>query len=292
MNIITSEDTLGFEYNHWLSRGMIAFLVELAKQHDFGLPNIESIRKVKISNFMITPGRVMCRAQNGNGALVKVEIILKEFDFQTWAKIISAAALNAYLVSKLYLGELPAEMEGVFINHNASIMPLDASGISILQDGKELEKLNYYGVAAIEKLASRFEEDPFAVFLLRGYDKDEFISELRKFRSNLQKLHAAKFKESAAMYYEGKSAEADERENTGKKIAEFLEQTNEISNYWKCGEDISKLKFSIKADDLPASILKWLDPLPLGGLENKVNYQLEEIYAHVAKRAHSFGLGL
>ena len=301
MSSIISENIFGFEYNHWLAQKMAALLNTLMRSRGNGLPSVESIRKVKVSNFVITPGHVMCRVQNGSGAAIKVEIVFKEFDFQTWGKIISATASNAYMVSRLYLGELPPELEEIFLNNNASLIPPDINGMSIFQDGKEIDKINYYGVAVLEKLASRFEEDPFAVFLLRGYEKDDFISELCKVRTNLQKQYIAKFKESApnssrtqdfTKDNQGQHHDGAKENNAESNVFECSDKIGEIDNYWKCGEDISKLKFSIKADDLPASILKWLDPLPLNGLESKINYQLEEIYAHVAKRAHSFGLGL
>ena len=292
MSSIISEDGFGFEYNHWLSRKLATFLNMLMIGRGASLPSVESIKKVKISNFMVAPGRVMCRAQNGTGALVKIEIFFKEFDFQTWAKIISAVSLNAYLASKLYLGELPEEMESIFLNNNASLVPPDINDITIFQDGREIDKPNYYSVAAIEKLAARFEEEPFAAFLLRGYEKGDFVSELRKVRTNLQKQHMAKLAALAANLYQKEQAELEQAQNEEINVTKFLERACEIGSFWKCGEDISQLQFSIRADDLPASILRWLEPLPLSGLENKISYQLEEVYAHVAKRAHSFGLGL
>jgi len=62
--------------------------------------------------------------------------------------------------------------------------------------------------------------------------------------------------------------------------------------FWKLGEPAKELHYSIRADELPASLLRRLDPLPLGGFEADLGAEFEEMYAKVARRAQAFGLGL
>ena len=68
--------------------------------------------------------------------------------------------------------------------------------------------------------------------------------------------------------------------------------SDSLDSFWKMKPEAAQIHYHIKADELPASILKWLEPLPLRGIEEAIDRKLEECYAKVARLAQSYGLGL
>ncbi len=259
-----------------------------------------NLKKIKVLDFLVITGRVACKVQTDNGQTSKIEILFNEWDSTTWEKLISSWSDSIYFISQLFAGKIPAEMEEIYANNKTSFLADNIDQICILQNGKEVSKLNIFIVAVINKLIEHLEHEPFLSFLLRGRGKDEIMLEIRRFRSNLQKIHSNKLKK-LSNEIETKIngfVEKTETEIAREQIENFLinleNHPNEVnaSSYWNWWPDIQKIKYTIKADDLPASILKRLEPLPLGVLENKINYLLEEGYVHATKRAHSFGLGL
>ncbi|MDR2338351.1 MAG: hypothetical protein LBE20_06905 [Deltaproteobacteria bacterium] len=255
----------------------------------------EAINKLKTLDFLVIPGKVSCKVQAINEPPVKVEIIFNEIDPETWEKIISTLASHIYYVAKLSIGEVPQELVQVYEEHNTHFVSQNIEDLKFLQNGVEIKKLDFYTIVVIKKLVERFEEDPFLIFLLRGCGPKELIAGIRKFRNNLQGTHLKQLKEQAkdAEIKNNGFVRKSEIEVTREQIEHFLENIDfSAKRYWRWGEDMEKLKYSIKADDLPASILKRLDPLPIDTLESKVSSLLEDAYAHTTRRAQSFGLGL
>jgi len=52
------------------------------------------------------------------------------------------------------------------------------------------------------------------------------------------------------------------------------------------------VSYNLRADDLPASILKRIDPVPVGDGFDSLDFELEEAYAQIARRSQVFGLSL
>ena len=105
------------------------------------------------------------------------------------------------------------------------------------------------------------------LFLVLGITKDELISEISRNRK--------KNKDSI-----------DNNENT------TVLKKEDVDNICRLNAKIFNLKYSILADEIPAAMLRRLDPLPLQGLEEKADSQLVEAYERVTRMAQSYGLSL
>ena len=55
---------------------------------------------------------------------------------------------------------------------------------------------------------------------------------------------------------------------------------------------LQQLSYDIRADELPAALLKRMEPAPLDGVDIDADRALEEAYVQVARRAQAFGLGM
>lgn len=259
----------------WCSSRLIELFSETSYS-SFLADCAEYSRRHKILDFLITPGKASAKIQDNGSKLNKVEIIINEFDESIWEGVFNALVTKAYFIAKLLSGELPQEIETVFSEVGVDLFPTDLDKLQIIYNGKQTYEINKHIAAVIYRLSQRLEEDPFCVFLLRGCGREELITNIRKLRRSLRVPQ---------------DLETSEIKTPEIKQPVALFQC-EVSKFWSYSEPIKDLSFTIKADELPAAILKWLDPLPLSGIEDKVDFLLEEAYAQVARRAHAFGLGL
>lgn len=279
---MTDKETTSLEHQRKVSKSWCSTrLIDLFSDTNYSSflsDCAEYSRRHKILDFLITPGKASAKIQDNGSKLNKVEIVICEFDESVWEEVFGSLVTKAYFIAKLLSGELPQEIEGVFSEIGLDLFPATRDKLQIIYNGQPTNNINKHIAAVIYRLAQRLEEDPFCVFLMRGCGREELTTNIRKLRRNLRMPQHFEIPSSLTTTIESKPL--------------TVLSPGELEKFWSFGEEVNELSFTIKADELPAAILKWLDPLPLSGLEDKVDFLLEEAYAQVARRAHAFGLGL
>ena len=231
----------------------------------------------RVLDFSVSPGRVSGRTLLDQTRPIRVDLIFPQLTDSNWSSVLSRLSLKAFFLAKLLARELPQEIEEIFSESGCHLFPESLTEITVECEPQENQELEHKAVACtIARLIFRLEEDPFSIFLLRGRGQEEVLMELRRRRR-------------------------EDRDSTPTGLSLGSQQINyhpapalntTLDNFWNAGKELWSLSYSIRADELPAAILKRLDPLPLSGLEEIVEPHLEEAYARVASRAQGYGLGL
>ena len=117
-------------------------------------------------------------------------------------------------------------------------------------------------------------EDPFTILSVRGKSREEILAHLRRRREGDRQRALTQLREEVVPENEIPAAPV----------------TNE--EFYSHRAELDDISYDIRADELPAAILKWVEPLPLGELAHELEAPLEEAYARVARRAQTYGLGL
>ncbi|MCB0322871.1 MAG: hypothetical protein KDD69_04835 [Bdellovibrionales bacterium] len=236
----------------------------------------ELIRRRKLLDFMVQPGRVTAKLHDDQGRPQRLEVLFRQFSDEQWLRIFDLMAREAYFMAKLLNAKVPAKTEDIARQAGCALLPTSRDELRVAVNDKEERTLSAPSAALVMRMCERFESDSFSIITVRGRGPDEAISELQRLRSLLKQ----KQEFSSALTYQQVEYEP----------APPLRAT--VGHYWSHAKDLTELTYTIRADELPASILKWLDPLPLGGLEDEVDFLLEEGYAKVARLAQGYGLGL
>ncbi|MCC6932502.1 MAG: hypothetical protein IT292_04520 [Deltaproteobacteria bacterium] len=239
--------------------------------------SLETTQRFRLLDFIVSPGHICAKILENNNNIHKVEIVIAEFDEQVWQDFFLRAAKHAYVLAKMLSGDLCPEVKGIFSEMDLNLIPIKQEHIHFFLNNQPTNAEDPYISALIQRFVNRMTEDHFSIFLLRGCGHEELLAKLRSTRRQLKP---------------NIQAEAAIINKLGATINSEPLHLIAFNNFWSAGEELENLTFSIKADELPAAILKWLDPLPLGGYEEQIERQLEENYAQVATRAHAFGLGL
>lgn len=233
-------------------------------------------KRRRVMDLFVSPGRVSAKIHDEGGKPRRVELVFKPFSDSEWNKLFDLLAGEALFLAKLLAGHLPSSIGERLNDAGLSLVPAEKDGVKASIDGKRSEGETSELQPVIQKLIDLIHNDPFNLFLLRGRGKNEILHELRSRRAASRPAQT----QVAPLTQFGV-----EHEPAPPLVAQ-------VDGFWSWGPGIADLAFTIKADELPAAILRRLDPLPLSGLEEDIDYLVEEAYAVVARRAQAFGLGM
>ncbi len=236
----------------------------------------ELIRKRRVLDFLIQSGRVSAKVHDEQSRPGRVEILFPQISDEKWDELFAIFAQQSYFLAKFLIGKVPLKTEDVFTSHGLELVPSSLEQIRIRVNGSDLETLDAAATAVVIKMIEKIEAEPFSLIVLRGRGRDETISELQRLRTLLREKKNFK---SEISY-----------QDVNYEPAPPL--TTTVDRFWTHGKDVDELEYNLRADELPASILKWLDVMPLNGLEEHVDFLLEEAYEKVARLAQGYGLGL
>jgi uncharacterized Zn finger protein len=259
----------------WCSERMISIFSSTLTE-EISTQAADLIRRRRVVDFMISSGRVSAKVFDDLSRPLRIEILFKQYAKEKWERIFGELAKQGYFLAVLLSGHLPPEIEDIFSRHGAELFPSSLDKLAIAVNGQRHAPVTKHVAAVIYRLCEKLDDDPFSIFVLHGRGREETLLEIRKRRS----LHSEAANHGMSLSYQDVKYEP----------APPLVST--MDHFWTSGGAALELSYSIKADELPASVLKWLDPLPLGGLEDRSDVVLEQAYEKVARLAQGFGLGL
>ena len=224
-------------------------------------------------DFSVVSGGLRAHIELAEGTRVNVGITIGEFSDSLWTSLLNEFSVSSLFLAKFLAGKITSETENICAKFNEELIPLTPDSVKVNCSSSEEEEIKIALATLYWKFIEVVQEDPFLVLSIRGMEREEIIAEIRKRRTILRK-------------------KLNEEQSDGITV-DYLSDFQRIAkNFWEYPAELEEIKYSIKADELPAAVLKRLDSLPLGGLEEEVDYLLEEAYVHVATRAQAFGLGL
>jgi len=114
----------------------------------------------------------------------KVSLSLDAFSDEEWGYVVETMSQKAIFAAKLLAGEMPQNIEEVFISNGLSLFPFTLTDIhSKCSCPDQVVPCKHIG-AVYYQLGDHFSEDPFVLFQLRGRTKEQIISDLRQLRSS------------------------------------------------------------------------------------------------------------
>ena len=257
------------ESKTWVDKFLEPFENALLPEHiEAGMTYV---KKRRSSEFLISNGAASVRIQDAARKPIRARLSVPVIPQEHWKELLSPLSKDCEFLSLILSGELSDKfVENAQVFHN-SPFPKDSSDISLhCSSGRSSSEA--LGVLYV-LLGNALEKDPFNLFLIRGLSREELLFNIRESRGSFEQ-----------------GEEQPEFSHVSYSQSKSLEES--VDSYWESGKDIFEFEYSIVADELPAALLRRLDPLPIGGEDSSVDAALEEAYAHVATRAQAFGLGI
>ncbi|WP_027659063.1 SWIM zinc finger family protein [Salinispora fenicalii] len=136
-------------------------------------------RAGQVLRLEVTPGEVTAAVQGSRPRPYEVRITLAPFPATLWSRVEEELAAQAFFSARLLAGDLPAELEELFIAAGAPLFPAGLAELGqwcSCPDGAVPCK---HLAATFYLLAEAFDADPFALLHWRGRGRDELLDRLR-----------------------------------------------------------------------------------------------------------------
>ncbi|RIV37977.1 SWIM zinc finger family protein [Micromonospora radicis] len=131
----------------------------------------------------VAPGVVSAAVQGSRPRPYQVHIELPRFPPQLWQRIEADLAAQAFFSARLLAGDLPAELEELFVAAGAPLFPATVTELEQRCSCPDAAVPCKHLAATFYLLAEAFDADPFALLHWRGRSRAELLDRLRELRT-------------------------------------------------------------------------------------------------------------
>ncbi|MFC0504304.1 SWIM zinc finger family protein [Micromonospora costi] len=131
----------------------------------------------------IAPGAVSAVVQGSRPRPYDVHIGLSAFPPEFWERIEADLAAQAFFSARLLAGDLPAELEELFVAAGAPLFPAGVDELTQRCSCPDFAVPCKHLAATFYLLAEAFDADPFALLQWRGRGRAELLDRLRTLRA-------------------------------------------------------------------------------------------------------------
>jgi uncharacterized Zn finger protein len=210
--------------------------------------------------------QVLARVQGSEPEPYLVDLSLVAFSDEEWEYIIKLLSKKAIYSAQLLTGQMPDNIERVFIDSGVNLFPFSLADIrSRCTCPDKANPCKHIG-AVYYQLGDRFSVDPFVLLQLRGRTKNQILEALRQKRSYSSDNEPLISSESVAI----------------KKTA----PDNDIDRFWQYDDDLDPTLVVITPGSENQTILDILGNFPLAAAESEAIEQfLKPIYRQIPQEA-------
>nr|MDT0658833.1 SWIM zinc finger family protein [Micromonospora sp. DSM 115978] len=139
-------------------------------------------RAGQVLSLTVSPGSVSATVQGSRPKPYRVTVGLRPFPEPAWRRIEVLLAAQALFSAKLLAGDLPPELERLFVEAGVPLFPAAIDELSMNCDCPDFAVPCKHLAAAFYLLAEAFDADPFQLLHWRGRDRDTLLARLRELR--------------------------------------------------------------------------------------------------------------
>jgi uncharacterized Zn finger protein len=214
----------------------------------------------RVTQFLVEPGRVRATVQGSRTQAYDVTIQIRPLPDSDWDLIVDILSCQALFTAQLLAGEMPLDIEEVFVAAYAPLFPRTKEDIRAHCTCPDYANPCKHIAATYYVLADNFDKDPFLIFHLRGRSREELIAMLRAARA----------------------AEA----HAGTMTVETLDAGSlEPFRFWQAGEELASVHVQMMAPPFPGATAKRLGRPPFWRSPADPITRLSEVYEAIAQRA-------
>ena len=193
-------------------------------------------------------------------------IKLDAFSEEDWRYVIQSLAEKAIFSAQLLAGEMPQDIEEVFIANGLTLFPFSLSDVHSRCNCPDPKNPCKHIAAVYYELADRFSEDPFVLFQLRGKTKEEILTEVRKLRQQNG---------------EETTEISEKKDSIAANVRATSSQKSTLENFWQYDQPLDSDLVNLKTET-DQTVLEMLGGFPLPSTEAQAVKQfLEQIHKEI-----------
>jgi uncharacterized Zn finger protein len=142
-------------------------------------------RYARIGNVVsltISASLVVALVRGDDDKVYRARLALRAFSNGDWAAVERDLARQAFFTAKLLSGQLPPEIEAVFVKHKLRLFPDTLGELALDCNCPSWDVPCEHLTAACYVLADSFDTDPFGILAWRGRSREELLHRLHQLR--------------------------------------------------------------------------------------------------------------
>lgn len=134
-----------------------------------------------VENLIFSRGEVNAKVLETRSRPYETHFTCREWDQSQWQDALNILTSEAYYFATLMNGELPVELQAKMTSHQLKLHPeqQEWSFSCTCSDPQPCKHTD----AVYSAFTDRLDQDPLLLFVIRGLDKDQLMSQLRTLRS-------------------------------------------------------------------------------------------------------------
>lgn len=141
-------------------------------------------RRGQVMSLEVSAGSVHALVQGSRARPYRVRINITAYGKAEWARIESALAADAWYTASLLAGEMPQDIEELFVGEGLPLFPDKTGDLAMDCSCPDWEVPCKHLAAVFYLLAESFDENPFAILAWRGRDREDLLDNLRAARAS------------------------------------------------------------------------------------------------------------
>jgi len=249
------------------------------------------LRGLRVKRLEVQPGLIQAQVVAREGGVTGVEIRFPILSEPQWAAIIDTLGSQALFVAQLLAGNMPAEIEQVFLDAGSWLLPSDVSEIeqrcALPGETPTVMECPCRALAAVYvQLGEMVAEDPWLLLRLRGRDRQQVLAALHEKRnSELQAstaravpaLETSAVAERAFYTPPLHSSQADAEDD--------VQLEAHIADFWGRRKVLENVHYHLVQPAVELALLRRLGPISASADGGEAYAQLQSIYHRVTRRA-------
>lgn len=268
--------------NAWWARRWQTWLKQLSLDTDAE----GGLRGCRVKRMEISPGLIQAQVQDRELGAVAVEIRLAVLEDAQWERVIEALGGQAIYAAQLLAGNMPPEIEDVFAQAGASLLPASLAEVQQSCSTCSPGARPCRPIAAVYwQLGEMVEEDPWLLLRLRGRDRQQVLTSIHE-RRNMGAEPANR--PSTPVSQPGPDASGGFYTPVPGGAAAAVDETpsleDQIGDYWGRRKVLEEIHHHLSRPVVELALLRRLGP-PTPTSDGQDAYgQLQTVYRRVTER--------
>ncbi len=278
----------------WWSRRWTKFMQQVGATGD---PTVgpalvpAAVRGLRIKRLEVQPGVIQAQVVGREQGATQVEVRFPTLSDAQWNAIIDALGSQAIFVAQLLAGNMPAEIEQVFVDAGSWLLPASAAEIEqrcTFADGSNTSATTPCPalIAVYTQLGEMVTEDPWLLLRLRGRDRQQVLATLQEKRNNeaqelsVRSAPAANtaLQEQRAFYTPPLHAALP----AGEEVADLDDR---LADFWGRRKVLEDAHHHLVRPEVELALLRRLGPISPSDGDVEAYQQLQHVYRRVTLRA-------
>jgi len=252
-DFLSSAKETGEQSGAWAGVRWLRVIERVAPAQSYG-EGLDLARRGGVRTLEFHAGRVEARVRAPGMAERMVTVAVTRFTPEQWDAAVEAMSEQAAYAAKLLAGELPTNIEDVFLPLGLRLFPAEGDDFSPRSPGGGgSAEWDTWTCAAGVMAADRLHRDPFQIFVLRGLDPEDLLDRLKQRRSDL-----------AAASRRGAAAPPPLLGTASLTSQGPAPLDTDLQRFWQVGVDLEGVDTTPRAPKVKHAILRRLGPSPWG----------------------------